>query len=1424
MVKELNHKIFNLIIMICVGICLISISSISYAQETNVIYGEDIEADYVPAERDDKSITESKADTMWERQNNNTLFQEVRRNVAQWYYVFRYLSIAVMLVILIVVGIKLALSSIAEEKAVYKRMLVDWLVCFILVFMVHYFMIFTQFLNERLIYIFQNVSNNINGDIEYGLYETVRSRAYDSKITIGFTGMVLYMMLVWFNGKYILIYAKRFILMVILTIMAPIIVLFYGIQKIFTGRSNTLVKWMGEYFTNTIMQAIHAMTYVVFVGMALKLSQTSLVGIILAFICLNFMSKADTMFRQIFKFFDGSTVAEDIAQSKLADFKDDVMTGVTAGAVAAQLRNTTKNTIGYNDAIWRETFESKKLGKKLISVNDAIQAFPGNTSLLLASKVTRGFNKRGYEKRTLKREAKNQEFNDKIDSYEANIAKIRAKLNPKNTTISNDQKVKFQNQLNQLYIERNQLIHEQGNYNTKAGIYERLRVLLDPDTYLEYVFDDDTGDFVYNKNNKKKMRMARKRILYDAETNSYKKQGGVKERFKSAKDAVLNLSEDDKKVLNELTQVVKNGTIGAGAMMLGVGAFADNPALGFALLASGAGKTKNFVKVNNNGLKISRYKRRKIAKYYLNQMEKTRYTDAVFTSNTILNMDKSIRQLTNLDPTVAHFHRLQAQMESGDLKFAVPMTFFKLTGTNGGIRNILVKSTNVVKQHETNIKRYEISVNVEYAKALTKEILEQAGTVCGNITNYMMKKNSVRMLIEKQLKNGSIFVANGKLFGFDDPLTRGNLTREDKIKQAIMQTALKKNIYNFDKFDLNNKYLRNELLKQLKECEVVMDKDISRDSLIQELFNGTNGVIGVTTVLKDLSKNSPDLLKTKLFQSCVEEYAKMNQSTSIDDLLSKAARKSIMTSFRNKYFYDPIGTQVQAGILELAAKSNTKILDLSTTDIKNMFKTSNPSMLAALENRVKAKSRTVDKEIEIKQKQIDAMISDMVLSVLVKNNIANPNSIDFTVLNDATTQTIKGQLLDMFNFTYKDAKDLELPDEVVLQIMQDKIDSISKEDIEKAAIDDAIATFISDKCDGDVLKLKDPEIKAQLEQISAEKLRSMAETQDEKNSYEDVIELLKGKTNSQESGSESTNNKDMFTIDNNSQTDPDEVGDYPLPLVTAKYVDNNVICTFEIPNGYDDFQIETCKKTKSSSNEIYVSNMDKIILNDIDEIACARLVKNGKHGQALVIKFPADAMKVAKIIEENVDNEGKKEEKRRSNAENNNMDKIALNVFDSVQKFDADSTAEDILGNEQVRALENPDTEMYMKESAIRGATNRVLNVADMIRAKKVRMNNEADKNKVLSMLDSAFDESDDLMGMRLFYDETDEFEEYKNSVDTLVNKLLQMKMIDDDNDKLEIKTVPEKNKAFKKLKKQIQDGIENIDINQIIEQWKGAN
>lgn len=249
---------------------------------------------------------------------------KIRELVATWYSIIRFLAMAAMLVILIAIGIKMALSTIASDKAVYKRMLVDWVVGVIILFAIHYFMIFCIHMNGVLVKTVEDSAQSINqvqmqqlfgdeegvsnAELEVRVYEEVRTRAYDARLINGMTGMIMYMTLVFFAFKYTLIYLKRYLTILVLTLMGPAVGVAYALQKALSGKSSALSTWMKEYIMNVIIQIVHALLYAVFISQAMILSLQSVAGMAFALILMNYVSKADELFKKIFNFGGGDSL------------------------------------------------------------------------------------------------------------------------------------------------------------------------------------------------------------------------------------------------------------------------------------------------------------------------------------------------------------------------------------------------------------------------------------------------------------------------------------------------------------------------------------------------------------------------------------------------------------------------------------------------------------------------------------------------------------------------------------------------------------------------------------------------------------------------------------------------------------------------------------------------------------------------------------------------------------------------------------------------------------------------------------------------------------------------------------------------------------------------------------------------------------
>ncbi len=224
----------------------------------------------------------------------------LKTNVAMWYYIFRVMAITVMLLVLIYCGIKMALTTVAEKKAVYKQMLIDWLIGFFLVFAIGFIIYFIIDVNET--FISWVIPKQENGE-EIMLYETIRSKAYELKATSGFTGMIMYIVMVYYAVRFLIVYFKRYLTATILALMGPFMAVSYAIEKVNKGGRGAAKKygdWLRDFSYTILMQSMHALIYTIFITTILKLTEVSLVGIVISFMFLGFMLKVDPIFRKIF--------------------------------------------------------------------------------------------------------------------------------------------------------------------------------------------------------------------------------------------------------------------------------------------------------------------------------------------------------------------------------------------------------------------------------------------------------------------------------------------------------------------------------------------------------------------------------------------------------------------------------------------------------------------------------------------------------------------------------------------------------------------------------------------------------------------------------------------------------------------------------------------------------------------------------------------------------------------------------------------------------------------------------------------------------------------------------------------------------------------------------------------------------------------
>lgn len=550
----------------------------------------------------------------------------IKDAVSKWYYVLRLIALAAMLLVLLVIGIKMAISNIASDKALYKRMLADWFVGMILLFLIHYLMVLIVGMNDVFVDFIKDaetgitevvkkefyLDNKSNSEMEIGIYQAVRTRAYDPKLINGTTGTILYVTLVFYTIRFVIIYLKRYLTIIILTLIAPGIAFSYAIQKVLSGKSKAFSKWLNEYFINIFIQTVHALVYTIFVSTALKISLDSIAGMIIAFICINFMLKADTIFRKIFKMSGG--------------FADENINSVPSNP--KQMADKAKGMI--SSAKSAATFMTAGSLLKKSPITKAVTAplrMAGREGVLLASRLNDKLNNSGNHRRNSDKD--NEENNERnLDNIIEDLQELRTKALPGSKAskkfgdflggyspehgVGYDGQLAIEDEMKELgkyaasgAMEENQVkklraladeYEKLTKYSMLDHFKENINEFLNTDNFYEY--DEKTG----------KRRRKRSKRRFDSTENRWVREtmdtriaDQLKKQLQIAPEKELKLKnlftadKNERKIWEEATGLFKGTLLGMGSLYLGLGTVVSSPAIGMGLLASGTVSHVNFL-------------------------------------------------------------------------------------------------------------------------------------------------------------------------------------------------------------------------------------------------------------------------------------------------------------------------------------------------------------------------------------------------------------------------------------------------------------------------------------------------------------------------------------------------------------------------------------------------------------------------------------------------------------------------------------------------------------------------------------------------------------------------------------------------------------------------------------------------------------
>ena len=247
----------------------------------------------------------------------NDVALTIRENVAIWYTSIRNIAAVVLAIIAVYVGIRMAISTIAEDKAKYKTMLYDWLTSLALLFVLQYVMIFTININNAFI---ETLSTGLSDSSFGSMTDTFfKESLTNASFTTGMGCALIYLMLQAVTFVFLLTYIKRMITLAFLIVISPLVTITYSIDKMGDGRSQALNVWFKEFVYNILIQPFHCISYRVLAQSAINLmvrdgfaEGAGLANAVIAIMMILFIYSAEEIIKHIFHFESqsmGKTVA-----------------------------------------------------------------------------------------------------------------------------------------------------------------------------------------------------------------------------------------------------------------------------------------------------------------------------------------------------------------------------------------------------------------------------------------------------------------------------------------------------------------------------------------------------------------------------------------------------------------------------------------------------------------------------------------------------------------------------------------------------------------------------------------------------------------------------------------------------------------------------------------------------------------------------------------------------------------------------------------------------------------------------------------------------------------------------------------------------------------------------------------------------------
>ena len=225
---------------------------------------------------------------------------DAKVQIAKMFYVLRYLSTALSLLVLIYIGIRMAISTVASEQARYKKMFISWIESIVILYMLQYIISIMFFVSKLLMNGCWQIYNSLNNTGGTNFEEELITSIFSGYKTISGVGVIYLTLSLWVLAyahlKFFWLYIRRFLMTGFLIALSPLITITYPIDKAEDGKAQAFQAWFRELSITAFIQPLHCVIYMVFNETAGEISK---VAPLLALIFLVLITYVEKVVRKV---------------------------------------------------------------------------------------------------------------------------------------------------------------------------------------------------------------------------------------------------------------------------------------------------------------------------------------------------------------------------------------------------------------------------------------------------------------------------------------------------------------------------------------------------------------------------------------------------------------------------------------------------------------------------------------------------------------------------------------------------------------------------------------------------------------------------------------------------------------------------------------------------------------------------------------------------------------------------------------------------------------------------------------------------------------------------------------------------------------------------------------------------------------------